>query len=100
MNITKNAVTLMVTAAICAASFSVYAVKDDNDVKDDWDITTVCGDLDGDESVTVEDLIIMRKYVAGIIGDSDFNYEAADMDGDKTVDTNDLILLRRKIAGL
>lgn len=57
-----------------------------------------CGDLDGDGEVTMRDLLLLRRYIAGGY-DDEILLSAADVNGDGRVDMQDLILLRQYLAG-
>ena len=58
------------------------------------------GDLDGNGSVDSVDLLTMRQYLAGLLNEKDFVFEAADTDGNGSVDSSDLLELRRMLTGL
>ena len=55
------------------------------------------GDVDGDGSVNVKDVILLRQYMAGWNVTVDPN--GADCDGDGTTTLKDVILLRQHLAG-
>lgn len=57
----------------------------------------ILGDLNDDGKVNAMDLIILRKYIAGLITDLDASF--ADINGDGKVGATDLIILRKLIAG-
>lgn len=59
----------------------------------------VYGDLDGDGSVTVSDLVKIKLYTAGQ-NVSNFNFAAADVNCDGTVNDADVSLIKRAIVGL
>ena len=58
----------------------------------------VKGDLNGDGSVNLKDVVIMRRYIAGGWNVT-IDETAADMNGDGEVNLKDVVLLRRQIAG-
>ncbi len=58
------------------------------------------GDLNDDETITTDDLIILRKYIAGLVSEDSFNIDSADLDKSGNVTTDDLVMLRKVIAGL
>ena len=60
----------------------------------------VCGDADGDGGVTMKDVLLARKYIAGLIGPDALDVALADVDGDGSVTMKDVLLLRKFIAGL
>ena len=60
----------------------------------------VLGDADGDGFVTMKDVLLSRKYIAGLVGDADLNLAAADADGDGFVTMKDVLLMRKAVAGL
>ena len=56
------------------------------------------GDADGDGHVTMKDVLVIRKHIAGMTVDIDL--DAADADGDGGVTMKDVLLVRKFIAGL
>ena len=58
------------------------------------------GDINGDESVSITDLINLRRYLAGLSTLNPKGKAAADLDGNGIVTITDLIRLRRRLAGL
>ena len=56
------------------------------------------GDATGDGEIDMKDVLVIRKYIAGI--SSDLNTEAADVNKDGSVDMKDVLLVRKYIAGL
>ena len=58
------------------------------------------GDVNGDGDVTVKDVLLMRRYIAGL---GDLTAEAifrGDVSGDGDITTKDVLTVRRIIAGL
>lgn len=60
----------------------------------------VKGDLNNDHIVTTTDLVILRRYLAGLVTINDELKSNADINGDKSITTTDLVRLRRYLAGL
>ena len=58
----------------------------------------VYGDVDGDNDVTMKDVLSVRKYIAGY--NVLINMIAADVNGDQSVDMKDVLLMRKFIAGI
>ena len=56
------------------------------------------GDVDGDGSVTMRDLICIRRYLAGWEMPKDINIRNADINGDGKVTEADVVLLRKYFA--
>ena len=56
------------------------------------------GDVDGDGSVTMGDLIYIRRYLAGWEMPKDINIRNADINGDGKVTEADVVLLRKYFA--
>ena len=56
------------------------------------------GDINFDGTVGVSDLLIMRKFLVGMIELADESLLTADCDGDLTVNTQDLLTLRKYLA--
>ncbi len=102
MNILKRISIVFVAALLCCLSvfnFSAFASVD-NDVIDDWDVEFTAGDLNSDTEITTDDLLLLRKYLAGLISETDILFVAADINNDEAVTTEDLLELRKIIAGL
>ncbi|MBQ8920933.1 MAG: dockerin type I repeat-containing protein [Oscillospiraceae bacterium] len=57
----------------------------------------VSGDVNGDESIDLKDVIILRRYLAG--WEVTINDTNADVNGDSSVDLKDVTILRRYLAG-
>lgn len=56
------------------------------------------GDLNLDKEVNNQDLLIMRRTIAGSYALNDLQFSAADITGDVEVNNQDLLLLRRYLA--
>lgn len=60
----------------------------------------VLGDVNEDGNVTTTDLVILRRYLAGLVQISAQGKLNADIDGNGNITTTDLVKLRRRLAGL
>ena len=60
----------------------------------------VSGDVDLDGDVTMKDVLIMRRYIAGLDELTDAQIAAGDFDGDQEITMKDVLRARRIIAGL
>ena len=58
----------------------------------------IAGDLDCDDSINMNDVLTLRKYIAGIR--TKVNINATDVNGDGTVNIKDVLKLRKLIAGI
>ena len=58
------------------------------------------GDVDNDGEVTMKDVLIMRRYIAGLDTLTDSQIARGDMDGDGDITMKDVLRARRIIAGL
>jgi hypothetical protein len=58
------------------------------------------GDLNNSGSVTVSDLVILRRYLAGLDTIGDKAKVAADVNNSGAVTVSDVVILRRRLAGL
>ena len=56
------------------------------------------GDADGDGNVTMKDVLLVRKFIAGM--DVTIDQATADADGDGQLTMKDVLLIRKFIAGL
>ncbi len=90
-------------SAINCILLHVYGVKIeiDNFVIGDYDFSwnrAYAGDVDGDYAITMNDALLMRKYLAKII-DMDALYASrADVNGDGYVDAIDQLRIRKALA--
>ncbi|MBR5527397.1 MAG: dockerin type I repeat-containing protein [Clostridia bacterium] len=103
MKLFGKSVLIVLAAVMCVLgvlNFSAFASGMDNDVIDDWDIEYIPGDLDGNSLVNADDLVLMRKYVAGLVSENDFVFVAADINNDENVNADDIVYIRKVIAGL
>ncbi len=57
---------------------------------------TASGDVNADENVNLQDVLVLRKHLAGLPCSPDL--DAADMNEDGAVNLKDLLLLRKKVA--
>ncbi len=81
----------------------VYGVKIeiDNFVIGDYDFgwnRAYAGDVDGDYEITVNDALLMRKYLAKIIDMDELYASRADVNGDGYVDAIDQLRIRKALA--
>ena len=58
------------------------------------------GDLNNDGKVSTTDIVLMRRYIAGLENSNEKAVLAADINGDGRVSTTDLVKIRRILAGL
>ena len=64
------------------------------------DLSVVPGDANGDGDVDMKDVLLMRRYIAGLVEDVEIILDNADLTGDGDVDMRDVLALRRRIAGI
>ena len=55
------------------------------------------GDVNGDDRIDQSDVELMRKYMVGMVSESQINKANADMNGDGTVDISDFAMLTDKV---
>gem|GEM_PF-1888815 len=58
------------------------------------------GDVNGDGEVTMKDVLLLRRYIAGLSELDDAALARADLNGDGDATMKDVLILRRIIAGL
>ena len=75
-------------------------ISDTSDASDASDVSReyLLGDANDDGSVDMKDVLLVRKYIAGMVDSIDKT--AADFNGDGEVNMKDVLLIRRFIAGL
>jgi hypothetical protein len=83
-------------------SIGVYCENSDRGcnakVIDAGNVNVVHGDITGDGVVTLKDVVLIRRYIAGG-WNIDIDMSNADVNGDGVVNLKDAVLLRRYIAG-
>ena len=63
-------------------------------------LPTKYGDADGSGDITMKDVLLVRKAIAGLIGADKIDTALADVDSDGNLTMKDVLLLRKFIAGL
>ncbi len=58
------------------------------------------GDVNGDGTVTVRDIILIKRHIVGIEELEGDEFKAADVNGDGVVNVRDLVILKRYMVGL
>ena len=79
-------------------SESVFAQANNLTLYAHWEKDVVLGDTDGDGTIDLKDVIILRRYLSGG-WDVTVDIDAADVNKDGVVDLKDVIILRRFLAG-
>ncbi len=100
MKIWKKCIVAVLVAALCVLTISTVLAEVDNFINADWDKEYTLGDLDDNGNINTDDLILMRKHIAGLVSEDDIVVDAADIDINNNVNTDDLVALRKMIAGL
>ncbi len=81
-------------------SYTVYAYMNGSNrsINTPFTLLPEClpGDVNGDETVDLLDLVRLRKYLSGEA--AEIREDSADLDGDSTVGTQDLVLLRKLLV--
>ncbi len=87
------------TYYVLIEKFDLY--ESDNDTKVDFTVEhTIYGDANGDGRVTISDVLLTRKYLAGIIGEDSIDQSAADVNGDGRITISDVLFIRKYLAGI
>ncbi len=60
----------------------------------------ILGDLDGNGRITIADVLLIRKYLAGVIDEAELFLENADVDGNNRTTIADVLLIRKYLAGV
>jgi len=60
----------------------------------------VIGDINGDGNVKSNDLLLLKKYLLGLVAEEDINAANADITQDGNIKSNDLLLLKKALLGL
>lgn len=79
---------------------SFKAVELTSLVKTVEEITVIYGDANDDTNVDMKDVLVIRKYIASLIGESQINLANADANGDTSVDMKDVLIVRKFISNL
>lgn len=69
---------------------------DYNYLKEIIDYGYILGDIDGDNRITIDDVTLVQKYIAGMITFTDEQFKRADINRDGNVDNTDLDLLNKR----
>ena len=93
-------IALVLAAVFCIISTMTVMAEIDNFINADWDKEYVDGDVNGDGNVNSDDILLIRKYIAGLVSESEIVFDAADVTGDDFVNSDDLVALRKMVAGL
>ncbi len=62
-------------------------------------ISTVPGDVTGDETVNPKDVLALRQYLGGILTDDEINTENADVTDNDRPDVKDVLRIRKYLGG-
>lgn len=69
---------------------------DYNYLKEIIDYGYILGDIDGDNRITIDDVTLLQKHIAGMITFTSEQFDRADINRDKNVDNTDLELLNKR----
>ena len=96
----KKCLALVFAVILCSLSAITVFAEIDNFINADWDKDYESGDGNGDGNVNSDAILLIRKYIAGLVGDADIEYDAADVNLDSSVNSDDLLIIRKMVAGL
>jgi len=60
----------------------------------------VKGDADDSTTVNTKDVLVLRKYLGGVLGVKDINKTAADANSDDKITTKDVLYVRQMLGGM
>ena len=83
----KKVISLLLVATIIILSLSVMPA-----------LALSRGDVNADESIDMKDVLLLRKYIAGM--GASIAFLPSDANGDDSLDMKDVLLLRKYIAGM
>lgn len=78
--------------------FKVVSYTILKDGEESQEITNAAGDVNGDGSIDLKDVVLIRRYIAGGWNVT-IDKTAADVNNDEAVNLKDVVMLRRYIAG-
>ncbi|MBR3289387.1 MAG: dockerin type I repeat-containing protein [Clostridia bacterium] len=78
---------------------NVFRVRLQSDVPDE-PIDFIYGDVDRDGDVTMKDVLLLRRYIAHLVGEDALDLMAADVDLDENATMKDVLYIRQYIAHL
>ena len=81
----------MLTSAVFSSAFSAVAAPTHG---------FLLGDANDDGVLTLKDILLVRRFVAGVIGEKDIDFIAADTNSDDTVTLGDVLTMRKAVAGV
>ena len=58
------------------------------------------GDVNDDGAVKSNDLLLLKKYLLGLVELSDINFKNSDMNSDGDIKSNDLLTLKKVLLGI
>ena len=87
--------TEIVTVKDLAGNTATATVKVNNIINEIIEL----GDLNGDNKVSVTDLLMMKRKIVGMTETTKDDLKAGDMNGDGKITVTDLLMLKRKIVG-
>ena len=97
----RSAIALLLVAAITLSLVLVGAAAPLTEGQ------TVRGDVNGDDAVNMKDVLLLRKYVAGmnvefaaLAGAPEGAVVRGDVNGDDTINMKDVLLIRKYLAGM
>ncbi|MBR6916665.1 MAG: dockerin type I repeat-containing protein, partial [Clostridia bacterium] len=80
-------------------ALSAYAVSSFAATSDGRHGYQAC-DADDDDRVNMKDVLLVRRYIAGVARDRDIDLLAADANGDTYVNMSDVLVIKRVIIGI
>ena len=90
----KRILALLMAAVMVMVTVPLFSASAENEKV----VTVLCGDANGDGVVNMKDVLVLRKFIAGM--DEPADYDAADANRDADINMKDVLAVRLYVANL